>query len=176
LLSCSRTMIKIRNIKISVKVRAIPLNNVIKKLQEKNIEHREYLNFVTFKSKFSYVLFKPSKNLTTHINISSIKNKRDIKKSVWFLKYNLAVVVLSLRIDNIVSTKIIGKSINLQEIIRQKVFVNARYNPEHFPGLFVKFNKGTIILFHSGKVVIVGCRTYQDIKWIAHQTDVCLGV
>lgn len=163
-------MIKIRNIKISVKVEAIPLNNAIKQLRENNIEHKTYLNFVTFKNIFSFVLFKPSRNLTSHINISSIKNKKGIKKSVRLLKSTLAVTVLSLSIDNIVSTKNLGNLLNLSEIIRQKVFVNARYNPEHFPGLFVKFNRGTIILFHSGKVVIVGCKRYRDIRWITCHT------
>jgi TATA-box binding protein (TBP) (component of TFIID and TFIIIB) len=39
-----------------------------------------------------------------------------------------------------------------------------KYNNEKFPGLFVKFKEGTAILFHSGKVVLVGCKNEENLK------------
>lgn len=49
----------------------------------------------------------------------------------------------------------------------------ARFNLEQFPGLFLKFKNpnGTLLLFSSGKIVIVGCRltsTVQDLLQRLH--------
>ena len=43
-------------------------------------------------------------------------------------------------------------------------FENIKYNNEKFPGVFLKFKIGTVILFHSGKLVIVGCKNIENIE------------
>lgn len=42
----------------------------------------------------------------------------------------------------------------------------TRFNLEHFPGLFIKFKNpsGTMLLFSSGKIVIVGCRQLSSVQ------------
>jgi len=43
----------------------------------------------------------------------------------------------------------------------------VKYNNQKFPGLFIKYKKGTALVFFSGKVVIVGCKNQTEIKEIA---------
>jgi len=161
-------MIAIRNIKISVRTSEVSLNNVLKHLSSENIPHRCYPNFVTFKKDFSFVVFKKSKNNSNHVNISSLRTNQDIKKSLHILKNLLKVKILSLKVDNVVATTNIKKRLNLLDIARSKT-LNTKYNPEQFPGVFVKLVKGTAILFHSGKVVIVGSKSYKDLKWVVKE-------
>ncbi len=60
------------------------------------------------------------------------------------------------------------RNLNLSDISKTCNFKNLKYNNEKFPGLFVKFETGTVILFHSGKLVIVGCKTEKDIYQKSH--------
>ena len=164
-------MYEIRNIKISLKIEEIPLNNVRMELLEKNIEFKIYPNFISFKKHFfSFVIFRPSKNKTTHVNVSNVKNKDGFKECVKTLKNVLKCKVISFKIDNIISTKHIEKTIDLPIISKNQNY-NIRYNPEQFPGLFIKFDIGTAIIYHTGNLVVVGCKKFTDIKWII--TNVC---
>jgi TATA-box binding protein (TBP) (component of TFIID and TFIIIB) len=42
-----------------------------------------------------------------------------------------------------------------------------KYNNEEFPGLFVKKDIGTAILFHRGTIVLVGCNSKENLKKLA---------
>ena len=39
---------------------------------------------------------------------------------------------------------------------------NTKYNPDNFRGLIIKIESGTCLVFHNGKVVIVGTRARKD--------------
>ena len=69
-----------------------------------------------------------------------------------------------IKVDNIIATLNIQKPIDLVSVCEKKLFESIKYNNEKFPGLFVKFKEGTAILFHSGKIVLVGCKTKKDLK------------
>ena len=71
--------------------------------------------------------------------------------------------LLNFKVDNIIATDDFHQHLNLKEIAQRKIFEKVKYNSEQFPGLFIKFNTGTVILFHSGKIVIVGCKTQQEV-------------
>lgn len=162
-------MFQVRNIKISVKIKHQPLDNVISKLKKKNINVKSYSNFISFQHKFTYVLFKSGQKLTNHINITQIANVPKIKKSISHLSKLLKCHILSVKIDNIIATTDTYRKINLRKLLKDQNFEIKKYNNEIFPGLFAKFKKGTAIIFHSGKVVIVGCKKLKHIKWIIQQ-------
>jgi len=72
--------------------------------------------------------------------------------------------VIRFQVDNIMATFSFPHSLSLQNLAINQFHNVAKYNCETFPGLFIKYKEGTVILFHSGKVVIVGCRREQDIQ------------
>lgn len=156
-------MLSIKNIKISVKVKWLCLNNANNSLAFQKVLVKKYLNYITFQNKFSYVLFKGSKDRTNHVNITKIKDISYIDEALSILQKSLNATIVSYRIDNIIATHNGPQMIDLQSLINRNVFNQTKYNPERFPGLFVKCETGTAIIFHSGKIVIVGCRSLQQI-------------
>jgi len=163
-------MIEVRNIKISVVIESISLNNAIDKLVQSNIYYKQFSNFISFKYNYTFVIFKTGSNNQNHINISRIKCKQDIKKAVKIIKKLFHIHIISIKIDNIVSTSNLNKPINLHEIVKNQLIDCIKYNPEQFPGLFAKFKEGTVIIFHSGKIVIVGCKSYKHLLWVVKET------
>lgn len=160
-------MFHVRNIKISVKIKPLVLNNVVNLLASKGISFKIYSNFVTFKNRhFTYVLFKKGKRKNCHINITQIQTLQLIKKALESIEDLLTCKVISYKVDNIIATSDVSRKISLSEIIKKNSFDVIKYNNEVFPGLFIKFKEGTVILFHSGKIVIVGCKTLESIECI----------
>lgn len=160
-------MFRIRNIKISLKVKPIVLNNAIIKLQNKGIIVNTYSNFLTFKAdNYTYVVFKKGHTKHTHINITQIPSIKSIRRAIEIVKKCLECKVINYKTDNIIATSDLRKPICLIDIINKKCFEKIKYNNEIFPGLFIKFSTGTVIIFHSGKIVIVGCKNQKSIQWI----------
>lgn len=160
-------MFLIRNIKVSVKVEALILNNALSSLKNNQVLSKEFGNFITFKhNNYTFVLFKTGKNKESHINITQISNFDSINKAIDCLIKLINCTVNSYSIDNIIATSDLNKSISLSTIIKNKRFERIKYNNEIFPGLFIKFNQGTVIIFHSGKIVLVGCKSIENIEWL----------
>lgn len=160
-------MFLIRNIKISVKVQALTLNNALSILKNKSIITREFGNFFSFKSNnYTFVIFKRGKQENNHINITQIPNFYSINKAINCLISLINCRVCHYVIDNIIATSDLHKSISLDSLIKSKRFKRVKYNSEIFPGLFIKFRQGTTIIFHSGKLVIVGCKSIDKIECI----------
>ena len=93
--------------------------------------------------------------------------------------FNIKANENSLKIDNITGSIDLKKDINIQNIInlvfKEEKFSNikASYNNEKFPGLFLKVKEfGTIIVFYSGKVVFVGCKSVTNLECLASLTRV----
>ncbi len=160
-------MFQIRNIKISIKVKPLVLNNAIERLENNGITLKTYSNFLTFKThNFTYVLFKKGQRKHSHINVTQIPSLKLIRKSIRVIEKCLGCSVLYYKIDNIIATSDLKQSVNLIDIVSRRRFDKIKYNNEIFPGLFIKFPSGTVIIFHSGKIVIVGCKNQKTIKWI----------
>lgn len=157
---------EVRNIKLSAKIQFCPLDIVTKRLTEKNVPYKKFGNFISFRKKFSFVVFKPSKDNLTHVNITRVPNfNGHVTKSLKILTKLLNRKILSSMVDNIIATTDLKKKVLLNDIIKNKS-INYMYNSERFPGLFIKFNWGTSIVYHSGKIVIVGCKTIENLHKI----------
>ena len=160
-------MFLIRNIKVSVKVRALVLDNALSRLINKGIKTKVFSNFITFKTKhYTFVLFKSGQKKQTHVNITQIPKFSSIAKAITSLRRLLHCKVLSHTVDNIIATSDLKRTVSLKRLIQEKKFQRTKYNNEIFPGLFIKFWNGTVIVFHTGKIVIVGCKSKKSIKWI----------
>lgn len=161
------TMYEIRNIKVSGKLKSLVLNNALEKLRSLSIPTKIYGNFISFKAQnYTYILFKKGKKDYNHINITQIANFSSIAQAIDILESILDCCVSDYIIDNIIATSDLHRKISLEKIITNGHFTNIKYNNEVFPGLFIKFLMGTVILFHTGKLVIVGCKNQSSLEWI----------
>ena len=164
---------KVANVKVSIKIKALSLDIVQKKIVEKQLYSKLHNNYLVVKSRYTFIIFKPNKCFSeTHINITKIPNIESISFAVKEIEDILCSEHFAIQIDNIIASTKFNKNLDLINIVRRKVFDRIKYNNQKFPGLFIKFNQGTAIIFHSGKVVIVGCKNIEDIKWITQTLSV----
>lgn len=157
---------KISNVKVSLKTSPISLDNVLDKFIELNMPLKNYKNFVVLKNKYTYTIFKTNAKSENHINITKIPNIEKIEKAIKHLKNFIEFSVKNVTIDNIIATLNMNRSIDLVLVCERKLFESIKYNNELFAGLFVKFEKGTAIIFHSGKIVLVGCKNIENLEWL----------
>ena len=161
----------IKNIKIHFQslYKAI---SVIKQVLEDKLtsgEHtiKKHNNFYVYREKYVYIIF-PKRG---YINCTKLSSYQDIKPAIdhFYTKFNIEKYDYFFKIDNIqASGQMIWKTIDLNKFklyVNQKTNAKAVYNPSHFPGLNIRVpNKGTIILFSSGKYTIVGSKEENDIS------------
>ena len=153
----------VKNIKLSILICRVALDNAIDILSQQNISVKMHPNFITFKGIFTYVLFKSSDQKVNHVNATKISSVDKITSCLEELANLLKTEVVTYKVDNIISTTSLSRPINLIDIVKKKKFKKVTYNSERFPGMFIRFDQGTSIVFHSGNIVIVGCRTLDDI-------------
>ena len=153
---------KIANVKVSIKTSPIVLDNVVEKCQQNGLYCKNYKNFLVIKNEYTYIMFKKNQQNENHINITKIPTLDLVGVAISRIKDLTNCVVTSQTIDNIIASTSIKKRLNLQSVA--KLFPSVKYNNEKFPGLFIKSQLGTAILFHSGKIVIVGSKKEKHIK------------
>lgn len=161
-------MYSLRNVKISIKIEGISLNTVSEVCLQKSLDYKKYENFIVVKNKFTFIIFKNNKKNINHVNITKIPTIDAINESLLYLKECGETIIIrpnTMKIDNLTATTNLNKEINLPEFVRRNSQIyNIKYINEKFPGLFIKFEKGTIILFHTGKVVLIGSKTESDLE------------
>jgi len=69
-----------------------------------------------------------------------------------------------LKVQNIVATTSLGKSISLMKLARSGA--NTEYNPEQFPGLVLRIKKpkSAVLVFSSGNLVCTGTKSIEQVK------------
>jgi TATA-box binding protein (TBP) (component of TFIID and TFIIIB) len=150
----------ITNVKVSVKSTPIALSNVLK--LEGVI--KTYNNFIVLQSKYTYTIFKTSKLSENHINITKIPKLEKIEDAIENLKQHVQFSTKKVTVDNIIASIKLGYRIDLVSVCEKKLFESMKYNSDIFPGLYVKFGIGTAILFHSGRIVLVGVKNEKDLQ------------
>jgi hypothetical protein len=155
----------VANVKVSLKTSKIFLDNVCVLASEKKLYCKNYKNFIVLKLAYTYIIFKSKEQQSeSHINITKIPKTSKIREAIDLIKSIVNCTIISFKIDNIIATTNLKKELNLANISKNCKLLNLKYNNEKFPGIFVKFDIGTVILFHSGKIVIVGCKSEENIK------------
>ena len=166
---------KITNIKLTLKTDVICLDSVEKlllqkkTLNEEKVSVKRYQNFLVIKNKFTYVLFKTSKNEMNHFNVTNVSTFADIDFACDHILKSLLgalnVKEIFRRIDNISATLNLNIKINLSNLISYfETKCNISFNSEKFPGAFLKFKFGTAIVFHTGKCVFIGCKKIKHLE------------
>ncbi len=77
---------------------------------------------------------------------------------------------LEIKVENIVSSATLGKSIDLNSVA--PALEGVEFNQENFPGLVYKLKepKTAALIFGSGKLVCTGAKTVEDSKKAIHIT------
>lgn len=157
----------VKNIKVSLKVNK--LDNFSHSFSLKHVFFSIHKNFYVIRDKFTFILFKPRKHQTiAHLNITKIPHFDQIQEAVLKAKDLFSCVLENtLRIDNITFTHCLRKPVNLP-LLYNKFSPNytLKYNNDLFPGLFYKSIKGTAVIFHTGNINILGCKSLTEIKEI----------
>lgn len=161
-------MFEIKNVKISLKLKELSLNSVLEYLDVNNQKYKTKSNYIIIESKYIYIVFKPKNRLITHINVTKISDLSEVDTAVNNLIKEifptLEITVHKVVVDNITAVFNVNKTVNLPEIIRNKKdLYQITYNNEKFPGMFIKFDVGTLIIFYTGKVIAVGCKTRSNL-------------
>lgn len=160
---------KITNIKLTLKTSFICLDTVKKFLRRKKINFKEYQNFLVIKNIYTYVYFKSSDSEINHLNITNIPEFKKIDIACNHILKNILkpfkIKEIYRRVDNISASLNLNKKIDLLKIVSyfQKI-CQVSYNTEKFPGVFLKFKYGTIIIFHTGKCIFIGCKFLRNLK------------
>ena len=162
-------MFEIKNIKLSIKIGPFNLNTVCNHLKYHNIEMDIKNNFIIIRNKFVYILFKSNSKIFNHINITKIQSEIFINESITHILNILKplnIIYHSYKIDNI--TAILhnnNMNVNILKLannLKSKFYI--RLNKEKFPGIFIAFRNGLVIIFNSGKIVSVGCKSINSLK------------
>ena len=70
------------------------------------------------------------------------------------------------KIQNIVATCSVNFKIQLEKLYQSKHYKFCDFNPETFPGLIYRLHEPKIclLIFASGKIVLTGAKSRQDIE------------
>ena len=171
--------IKISAVKVSAKIPDTDLNEVEQFCNQNAIPNKRFnKDHLIVYDTFTYTFFKKGvKSLCDqHVNITKIKDlkvSRAIEDLAWLIDKEPKFIFYN--VDNITATGNLEKEIDLQDFIDQNSDLAdyITWNPEVFPGLFVRGRCGRVILFKSGKLVFIGSKSLRQIenlnKWLVER-------
>jgi transcription initiation factor TFIID TATA-box-binding protein len=121
--------------------------------------------------KLAMLIFSSGKIICT-----GARSKADIKAAVKKLKEKLAeggIIVKTepeVKVQNIVASANMEMNVNLDVLAME--CDNTEYEPEQFPGLVFSLDdpKTVMLIFRSGKMIITGAKTADDVNRAAEKT------
>ncbi len=162
---------RISNVKVSLKTSEVILDNVWDLARKRNLYCRDHGNYVVFKDIYTYGIFNPNSiTLNNHVNITKIKSVGGVNHAVDYFCSLFNCSKISLVIDNISASTCVNKKLNLRDIVlkkkfeKSKNFIGIKYNNQIFPALFIRYTNGTLSVFGSGKINIIGCKKESDVE------------
>ena len=190
----------VKNIKCSAKLKTdLKLDDIRKRsVYIFGLNCKVFNNFIVLKNPQNsqrIVLFKEKidkKSRGCHANLTGISSFKAVDECIDLLSKIADCnpqTSISNKIDNISGTtdalqlllhQYKRKDINLQKLseylrncLQDTTSVNVRYHPDVFGSIIITFNECTVLLYCSGKSVILGGRTLtaiaQAVKWIISQ-------
>ena len=157
--SCTVT---VTNIKVSLKIKIVlTLKRIYETLRKNKLIVKEYSNFLVIKKKYTYTLFASG-----HVNITGISRTSLVQPACDYI-CNLFSTIEKCphTVDNISAITVVPHKINLRQLIKiDSPNFTTSFNTEIFPGLFMRTSTATVIVFRSGKLVIVGAKTVQCVR------------
>lgn len=170
----------IKNIKISVEfLSKQTLTHFFDIAVKRNVYCTMKRNILIIKDNFSITVFKKLKN-NYHLNITGIKTIGGLDTAIDWLTNTYCnktdFCLISHRIDNITAAFDAKCFLNLDVLAAN--INHSSYNPERFHALYIKNIKGTIVVFQTGKINIVGSKSVENVmllwKFIKEKIDVVM--
>jgi len=155
----------IRNVKISVLYRSSVNDEHFRRIaKDRNAEFRRRRNFIVIKDIYPITIF-PKGNNHYHFNITGIKSLSIVPRVIsWLNQYYCfddTFEVIRHSIDNITAAFDLRQELSLHLLATH--LLGSTYNPERFPAFFYKNDKTTALIFSSGKVNILGCKSEHQV-------------
>ena len=155
----------IKNVKLSVKYSSTKnVNHFLEVASSRSVKSNKVRNILVLKDKLTIILFVRADN-SYHLNITGIKDLYMVNDAIIWLENTYCnksdFILLSYNIDNITSSFNTFRHIPLDKLAN--ILNNCSYNPERFHALYFKTSHGMVIVFQTGKVNIVGCKTLKNI-------------
>lgn len=161
----------VNNIKISARISpAVDLYTIETNLSKEEIVEK-YQSFLVINKKWSIVVFKQGNKSYNHVNICGLKNYTEILESIDILSRisNTPSADISFSIDNICGNGDLKTDINLEKFQSYACQHPIQYNPEIFPGMYIRNGALVMVLFKNGKVNFVGAKRFEDIEESFHK-------
>lgn len=165
----------ISNIKLSFSAKASTSwkRRIIENAEIFNYTCQEKGNIFIVRGIFSFCIFerksrkKDNQNSerSLHINASGVKRTFDIQYALNYIQYVLLgeeAKIVSGKIDNMTATYRLANSINLRHLIAVSETFSGNF--ERFPAVYIKCKEGTGVIFSSGKINILGCKSKLSIE------------
>ena len=107
--------------------------------------------------------YKSGKFLIT--GVTSLEVIRPIAdRIISILKKNaIDVKIADVRIHNFVIVDTLGQKVQFDKILASLKNVNIEYEPEQFPGMIIKEDGHSFLLFNSGKIILTGVKNVESI-------------
>ena len=155
----------VKNVKLSVNYSSSKhVAHFLEVAKSRSVKTRKVRNILVLKDKLTLILFVRSNN-SYHLNITGIKDLHLVNDAIIWLENTYCnkseFSLLSYNIDNITSSFDTFRHIPLDNLAN--VVSNCSYNPERFHALYSKSRDGMVIVFQTGKVNIVGCKSLKNI-------------
>ena len=132
----------------------------------KDVPRKVFSNFTVVRKQYVYTIFKTRKNdKSYHVNITKVPSRADVKISLSLLTDIISnrFYVKSWEINNLTCSFRTNFEIPLPDVFdklrKENCVKKIRFNPERFPGMFVTFKANTVLIFSTGKMVIIGAKT-----------------
>lgn len=142
-------------------------------LYDDTIFHRGVIVLQVDDPKMSFLIYKTGKIICTGAkSIKSAKNSDKIFRKLTKEKDLELKIVKKPSINNIVSVANLEKELDLEKLVTRLGANRVEYEPEQFPGAIYRSKKSraTLLLFKSGKIVLVGAKSKGDLKKAANET------
>ena len=163
---------RINNFKISFKLQYYSRRCLSRLLSRHASRITLFANFSVLRSSvFVYTLFESG-----HVNCTKISDVTSIGRAILHLlrlfpgrgHRHRTPKVIGLSLDNISahgtlweSSKFLAK---VKRHLKAKYGLDSQYNPQKFPGLSVRINGTTFVLFQNGKFLAVGSKSTKLLK------------
>ena len=163
----SKSDIKLSNVKLSCSIKLG--EGEVFCVDDNKVDLKRCSNFIVAKKRFVYTIFKAKANDGKyHVNVTKIPSEQDIGVALRNLKRVIKSKfrILHWRKENVTCSINTNRAIPLFQVFslleKQPYVKKLKFVPDRFPAMFVSMQQNTVLMFSTGKMVIIGGKSKND--------------